>query len=165
MLIPLILLAMVIPPPPTPADPSCDAECAAVLAAALEWTLAQVPSENRPQTFLDVGLARNPPTGHETPMIRARTRALIDIAARLGIPAKRREEDERFRICGESPDSAACRAAGSTTSITVRELDLLSQGEATILAEMRFLGGKEFVSPVLGTLWELRLRRIEGDGR
>lgn len=157
MLVVLTLLALAACSLPPAIQPECGDECA-VLEAALEWAVAQVPEENRARTFLDVGKARSPPTGEETPEIRAQNRVLIEAAARLGIPAVRREEDDLR--CREASDSATCPTG--TTWIVVRRPQLVSQGEALAAVSTTSKSEPEFRCMFHGNQKEARLRRIDG---
>lgn len=163
MITSLAILSLLISSPPV-ADRSCDEACVGVLAAAVEWTVARLPEGIRADTgrfFLDTGGGMLRPGTVATPEIHAQALALHNIAAKLGIVAKDREEDARWVSCHEDLNSSACRAAqGTMMIVTVRELNFVTHGKATIRTITRGLGDPYNLNSMRS--WVLSVERDDG---
>jgi hypothetical protein len=117
---------------------SCDDDCKAVLAAALQWTIeksATEPYVDSARMYVDVSLIKNEENrGPER-------QVLGQIARAMSLPIQDMSRHPVLVGCAEARLSSACRAAAGLTSITAHRVNFTRPGHATVYSVIRVLGG------------------------
>jgi hypothetical protein len=141
----------------------CEADCEAIMAAAIEWILtthSEAPLGDASRMFIDTGAYRVRPRQTATAEIREQNRTLERIAGALGLTARPAEDDPGVAACRNDRSSPGCRAAYRTTFLSVRDLEITSPDEATIWARIQIVGVSQGRDYAMAT--QLHLERVDG---